>query len=76
MGSVGVTTLHPRGLGDPELPLVPETALSSSEDSSRVVCKDGDPLCTIPMNTTLEFHSWGEKLKRPRWSAVNYRLPK
>jgi hypothetical protein len=57
MGSVAVTTLHPQGLGDPELPPVPEAVPSSLENSSRAVCKDGDLLCTILMNTTLESHS-------------------
>jgi hypothetical protein len=57
MGSVGVTTLHPPGSGDPELPQVPEVALSSSKDSSRVVCRYGDPLCTIPTNMALESDS-------------------
>jgi hypothetical protein len=57
IGSVGVTTLHPQGSGDPKLPSTLEVAPSSSEDSSRVVCKDGDTLCTIPTNTMLESHS-------------------
>jgi hypothetical protein len=57
MGSVGVTTLHLRGSGDPKLPRAPEVALSSSEVSSRVVCRDGVPLCTIPMNMALESPS-------------------
>jgi hypothetical protein len=37
MGSVTVTTLHPQGSGYPELPLVPEVAPSSLEDSLRAV---------------------------------------
>jgi hypothetical protein len=67
MGSVGVTMLHPRRPGDPELPPppVPKVALSSLEDASRVVYKDGDLLCTIPTNTALESYSWGERLRRP-----------
>jgi hypothetical protein len=76
MGSVGVTTLRPRGMEDPELPPMLEAAPSSSEDSLRAVCKDGDPSCTIPMNTRLESHSWGERLRWPRRSTVNARLPK
>jgi hypothetical protein len=63
MGSVEVTTLHPRGLGEPELPRVPESVPSLLEDSSWAVCKDGDPLCTIATNIVLESHSWGERLK-------------
>jgi hypothetical protein len=62
MGSVRVTTLHPQGLGDLELPQVPEAVASSSKDSSRAVCKDGDPLCTIPTNMALESHSWEREL--------------
>jgi hypothetical protein len=54
MGSVGVTTLHPRWSGDPELPLTFEIALSLSKDSSRAVCRDGDLMCTIPTNMALE----------------------
>jgi hypothetical protein len=57
MGSVEVTTLHLQGSGDPELPPAPEAASSSSEDSSRVVRRVGDPLWTIPMNMALESHS-------------------
>jgi hypothetical protein len=41
MGLVGVTTLHPQGASDPELPPTPEAVPSSSKDSSRVVCKEG-----------------------------------
>jgi hypothetical protein len=62
MGLVGVTTLHPRWLGDSELPPAPEAAPSLSEDSLRAVCRDGNPLCTIPMNVACESHSWGERL--------------
>jgi hypothetical protein len=76
MGSVAVTTLHPRGPEDPELPPVPEAALSSSEDSSRAVHKEGDLMWTIPTNMAHEFHSWGERLRWPRRSAVNSGLPK
>jgi hypothetical protein len=49
IGIVGVTTLHPREPGKPEPPPL-EAVLPSSKDSSRMVCRDGDPLCTIPMN--------------------------
>jgi hypothetical protein len=57
MESVGVITLHPRVSGNPELPPAPEAAPSLSEESSRVVCRDGDPLCTIPTNMALESNS-------------------
>jgi hypothetical protein len=57
VGSVGVTMFHPQGPGHPELPAAHEVMLSSSEDSSRVVCRDGDPLWTIPTNMAPECHS-------------------
>jgi hypothetical protein len=76
MGLVGVTMLHPQGLGNPKVPPTPEVAPSSLEDSSRVVCKHGDALCTILMNMALESHSWGERLRRPMQSALNSRLSK
>jgi hypothetical protein len=44
MGMIGVTTLHPRGMGKPELPPPQEVVLSSSADSLRIVCSDDDPL--------------------------------
>jgi hypothetical protein len=43
-GSVEVTTLHPRGPGDPKLPPAPDVVLSSPEDFSRGVHREGDPL--------------------------------
>jgi hypothetical protein len=55
MGYVEVTTLHPREVGDPKLPL-------TSEDSPRVVHREGDLLWTIPMNMAPESHSWGRDL--------------
>jgi hypothetical protein len=58
MGSVEVTTLHPRGPGDPELPPPAlEAAPSSLEDASRAMSGDGDPLWTIPTNMAHESHS-------------------
>jgi hypothetical protein len=60
MGSVEVTTMHPRGSGDPELPPMPKVAPSSSEDSSRAVHREGNPLWSIPMNMVPESQSWGE----------------
>jgi hypothetical protein len=44
MGTIGVTTLHPQGTGKMLLPSLAEAMLPSSEDSSRMVCIDGDPL--------------------------------
>jgi hypothetical protein len=45
-------------------------------NSSRMVCKDGDPLCTIPMNTAPEPLSSEEKLRLPKRSTMNSKLPK
>jgi hypothetical protein len=53
-GTVGVTTLHPQEMGKSELPPPLEVMSSSSLDSSRIICNDGDLLFTIPMNTTPE----------------------
>jgi hypothetical protein len=44
MGTVRVTTLHPREMGRPKLPPLLEAVSPSSVDSSRMVCSDGDPL--------------------------------
>jgi hypothetical protein len=44
MGMAGVTTLQPREMGKPELPLSLEAKSSSLADSSKMVCSDGDPL--------------------------------
>jgi hypothetical protein len=76
MGSVEVTTLHRRGMGDPMLPPTLEVVPSSLEDSSRGVRRDGDPLCIIPMNMAPESLPWGERLRRPKQLAMNSRLPK
>jgi hypothetical protein len=46
------------------------------EDSPRVVCREGDPLLTIPTNMAPELCSWGERLRWPRQSVMNIRLPK
>jgi hypothetical protein len=76
----GVSCSHhtaPSGAGGSRAPPpVPEAALSSSEDSSRAVHKEGDLMWTIPTNMAHEFHSWGERLRWPRRSAVNSGLPK
>jgi hypothetical protein len=76
MGTVGVTMLHPWGLGDLELPLALEVASHSSVESLGVVCEDGDPVFTIPTKMVLESHSLGERLRRSRRSAVISRRPK
>jgi hypothetical protein len=44
MGTVGVTTLHPRGMGKLELPLPFKVVSSSLVDSSRTMCSDGNLL--------------------------------
>jgi hypothetical protein len=44
----------PLRVEDSELSPSPEAAPPSLEESSRVVCKDSDPLCTIPMNKAPE----------------------
>jgi hypothetical protein len=44
MGIVGVTTLHPREMGKPELPLLLEVMSSSLVDSSRIVYSNSDLL--------------------------------
>jgi hypothetical protein len=71
MSSVVVTTLHAQGPKNSELPSLPEVLSPSLEDSSRTVHKEGDPLCTIPMNMAHESSSLGERLRLPKWSAVN-----
>jgi hypothetical protein len=76
MGTVGVTMLHPQGLGDLELPLALEVASPSLVESSRAVCEDGDPVFTIPTKIVLQSRSLRERLKRPRRSAVISRRPK
>jgi hypothetical protein len=73
MGTVGVTMLHPQGSRNLKLPSPPEEVSPSWEDSSRMVCKEGDPLCTIPTNMAAESSPLGERLK---WSMVNSKLPK
>jgi hypothetical protein len=55
LGIVGVTTLHPRGLREQEPPPLPEAMSPSSEESSRMVCRDGDPLCAILTNMAPEW---------------------
>jgi hypothetical protein len=42
IGIVGVTTLHPHGMGRPELPLLFMVLSSLSVDSLRTMCSDGD----------------------------------
>jgi hypothetical protein len=75
MGTTGVTILHPRGLGKLELTPPPKVASPSLKDSLTVVCRDGDPLRTIPMNTAPASFPSGERLWLPMWSVVILRLP-
>jgi hypothetical protein len=44
MGTVGVTTLHPREMGKSDLPPPTEAVSPSSVDSSRMICRGGNPL--------------------------------
>jgi hypothetical protein len=60
METVMITMLHPRGSGKPELPPSTEVVSPASEHSSRMVCRDGDLLCTIPTNMTPELLSPGK----------------
>jgi hypothetical protein len=76
MGSVKVTTLHPRGPGGPKLPPVLDVAPSSSDNSPRVACREGDPLWTIPTYMAPKSRSWGERLRWPNRSTMNSMLPK
>jgi hypothetical protein len=76
MGSIEVTTFHPRGLRDPKLPPVPDAPPSSSEDSPRAACKEGYPLWTIPMKMAPESHSLRERLWWPKRLLMNCSLPK
>jgi hypothetical protein len=50
--------------------------LPSSKDSSRMVCRDGDPLCTVPTNMVPESIPSGERLRLSKWLRVNSKLPK
>jgi hypothetical protein len=76
MGTIGVTTLHPQGTRSLELSPSSEIVSPSSKSTSRVVCKDGDPLCTIPTKMAPQSPPSGERLRRPKRSVVNFRLPK
>jgi hypothetical protein len=76
MGIVGVTMFHPQEIGKLKLPPPLEVVSPSSMDSSMIVCSDGNPLRTIPTNTMCESFPSGERLGRPKWSAVNSKLPK
>jgi hypothetical protein len=76
MEAVGVTTLHPRGSGNPELPPSTKAVSPSLEDFSRMVCTKGDLFYTIPTNMTPESFISGERLRLSKWSAMNSKLPK
>jgi hypothetical protein len=62
MGSVVVTTLHPRGPEAPRIPLVLKVVTSSPKDSSRVVHGESDLVWAIPMNMASESRPWGRDL--------------
>jgi hypothetical protein len=41
-----------------------------------MVCRDSDPLCTIPTNMKHESFPSRERLRLLKWSTVNSKLPK
>jgi hypothetical protein len=41
-----------------------------------MVCREGNPLCTIPINTMPESFPSGERHRLPKQSVVNSKLPK
>jgi hypothetical protein len=47
----------PSRAGGSRAPPALEVVPPSSEESLRVVCRDGDPLCTIPTKMAVESHS-------------------
>jgi hypothetical protein len=51
-------------------PPSPEAMSPSSKDSSRMVCKDGDPLCTIPTIMVPKSFTLGESPRLRKWLAV------
>jgi hypothetical protein len=78
-GGDGDTRDHhiaPSGIRESGAPPSPEIVSPSSESCSGAVCMGGDPLCNIPTKTTPESSPSGERLRQPKWSVVNSRLPK
>jgi hypothetical protein len=71
MGMAEVTMLHARGIGKLELPPSLEAESSSLGDSSRMVCKDGDPLWTIPPTMAPKSFPSSDRLKLSKWSMMN-----
>jgi hypothetical protein len=76
MGIVVVTTLYPRRTGNLRPPPPAEVVSPLSEDSSRMVHKDDDPLCSIPTNMASESFPLRERLGLPKRSMMNSKLPK
>jgi hypothetical protein len=76
IGTGGVTTLHPREMGKPELSPSLEAESSSLVDSSRMACSDGDSLCAIPINMVHKSFPSVEKLRLSKRSMTNSRFPK
>jgi hypothetical protein len=76
MGTIGVTILHPREIGKLELPPLLEVVSPSLVDSSRMVSSDDGPLGTIPINTSLESLPSRERIRLPKRSVMNSKLPK
>jgi hypothetical protein len=54
IGIVRVTIVHSHCQGIQSSPPSPMAVPPSSKESSRAVCKDGDPLCSIPMDMAPE----------------------
>jgi hypothetical protein len=52
----------PLKAGGPKLAPAPDVVPFSSEDSSRVMCREGDPLWIIPTNMAPESRPWGRNL--------------
>jgi hypothetical protein len=76
MGTVKVTTLHPREMGKIGLPPPSlEVVLSSLVDSSRMASNDDDPLQTTPAKTAPRPFPFGERLRLPEWSVMNSKVP-
>jgi hypothetical protein len=73
-GMAGVTTLQSQRIVKLELSPSLEVELSSLVDSSRMACSDGDPLRTMPTNTTPESFPSGDRPLLSKWWAMNSRF--
>jgi hypothetical protein len=73
MGMTEVTTLHSQGIGQLRLSSSHETELSSLGNTSRMVCSNGDPLKTMPMNMAPELLPFCYRPWVSKWSVRNSR---